>query len=109
MLQNDLSNASNSITSQKKLVETIFHVTKNYYNSKSIFETNKAIIKRDRKVKYIILEILRKRGIFEESGDQFNMNENIISNQILEFENNSSQKLLTSLHSEIKSIVGGSW
>ncbi|CAI2384436.1 unnamed protein product [Moneuplotes crassus] len=70
LLSNDFSKSGKPITSVKGLKNTIHHVLKSYYNSKRVKEEHKMIIKNDKRLKYIILNLLKKKGVWEELGQE---------------------------------------
>ncbi|CAI2387386.1 unnamed protein product [Moneuplotes crassus] len=55
------------------LLDCIYKTLKNYYNSKYVTKEQKAIIKKDKKIKYMIAEIMRMKGLWGCEGKKFQL------------------------------------
>ncbi|CAI2387524.1 unnamed protein product [Moneuplotes crassus] len=69
LIINDLTSSDKPISSVKSLAQNIHHALKCIYNSKTVTKEQKYVIKKDKRVKYLICEILRNRGVWEEKVD----------------------------------------
>jgi len=54
LIKNDLTSSDKPISSVKSLTQTIYHVLKCIYNSKTVTKEQKFVIKKDKRVKYLI-------------------------------------------------------
>ncbi|CAI2382239.1 unnamed protein product [Moneuplotes crassus] len=105
MLQNDLNKSEKPVTTNRKLCDNIHHTIKNYYNSKSISQDQKALLKIDRKIKYIISEIFRYKGIWKQEDKKFVINASMIENQLIEFTKYESSKIVNDLIKDINKAI----
>jgi len=105
LLGKDFSKSGKPVTSQKNLIENIHHISKNYYNSKAIPPEQKALIKADRRIKYIIAEIFRARGIWREENDNFFINSSKVESFLNEINKYEASTILNNLHKEITQIT----
>uniref|UniRef100_A0A7S3NWL5 Uncharacterized protein n=1 Tax=Euplotes crassus TaxID=5936 RepID=A0A7S3NWL5_EUPCR len=105
LLGKDFSKSGKPVTSIKNLIENIHHISKNYYNSKVIPPEQKALIKADRRIKYIIAEIFRARGIWREENDNFFINSSKVESFLNEINKYEASTILNNLHKEITQIT----
>uniref|UniRef100_A0A7S3NVH8 Uncharacterized protein n=1 Tax=Euplotes crassus TaxID=5936 RepID=A0A7S3NVH8_EUPCR len=105
LIKEDLLNPNKQIKSTKILGD-IHNVLRCFYNSKIVTKEQKRIIKKDKRVKYLICEILRKRGVWEEKVDEsVEINEARWKALSHELETYSSTKMANKLIAEIQSIT----
>ncbi|CAI2386764.1 unnamed protein product [Moneuplotes crassus] len=105
MLENDLNRSEKPVTSCRKLCDNIHHTIKNFYNSKCISQEQKELIKADNKIRYIISEIFRCRGIWKMEDKTFSVNTTIIQGQLLEFTQYEKLRIVKDLMNDISKIV----
>ncbi|CAI2383880.1 unnamed protein product [Moneuplotes crassus] len=105
ILKNDLNKSEKPVTSNRRLCDNIHHTVKSYYNSKKISQDQKDLIKNDKKIKYIISEILRSRGIWKEEDKKFHINTTMIENQLNEFSKYDSAEIIRDLIRDINKVI----
>ncbi|CAI2382927.1 unnamed protein product [Moneuplotes crassus] len=106
LIINDLMSSDKPISSIKSLTQNIHHVLKCIYNSKTVTKEQKYVIKKDKRVKYLICEILRNRGVWEEKVDgSAEINKARCEALFHELETYPSKKMINKLICEIQSIV----
>ncbi|CAI2361569.1 unnamed protein product [Moneuplotes crassus] len=69
LIKNILTSSDKPISSVTSLTQTIYHVLKCLYNSKTVPKEQKFVIKKDKRVKYMISEILKYHKIWEAKKD----------------------------------------
>ncbi|CAI2383608.1 unnamed protein product [Moneuplotes crassus] len=105
MLQDDLNQQEKPITTTRKLCDNIHSTIKNYYNSKSISKDQKTLLKTDSKIRYIVAEIFKYRGIWKQEEEKFIINTSMIENQLIEFNKYESAKVVSYLIKDINKAI----
>lgn len=91
----------------KQFTKNIECLIKNFYNSKSIYEDQKALLKQDRKIKYIVAEVLRHRATWSStSHNDFKINPVKVEELRQLFEANSSKEMIKAFIEDLKAVVG---
>ncbi|CAI2385016.1 unnamed protein product [Moneuplotes crassus] len=106
LLSNDLSKSDKPITSVKSLINTIYHVLKSYYNSKKVKKEHKRIIKKDKRLKYIICELLKQRGVWENlDSEGAEINHTRCQAFLNDFSKYETKKILSEITNDIKKMI----
>ncbi|CAI2387571.1 unnamed protein product [Moneuplotes crassus] len=106
LIRNDLMSSDKPINSVKSLTQNIYHALKCIYNSKTVTKEQKHVIKKDKRVKYLICEILRNRGVWEEKENgSVEINRARCESFSNEVDTTPSRKMINKLICEIQSIV----
>ncbi|CAI2378997.1 unnamed protein product [Moneuplotes crassus] len=64
LLSKNFSGEEPPYRTAREMIKDLHNALKNYYNSNNVTTEEKVIIKKDHKVKYLIVEILRKREVW---------------------------------------------
>mmetsp|Transcript_20021 Transcript_20021/g.19633 ORF Transcript_20021/g.19633 Transcript_20021/m.19633 type:complete len:110 (-) Transcript_20021:20-349(-) len=105
MLEHNLSKQEIPFTTTKHLVQGIYHTIKSFYNSKRIIPRQKALIKKDNKIKYLIAELLRIRGIWKENHKEIIISSTRVNNQLSEFQTHPATTITTHLLEDIRLTI----
>lgn len=106
MIKNHLKSYKEPPGTVKEFTKDIDSLIKNFYNSKNIYQDQKDLLKKDRKIKYIVAEVLRHRSIWSSSGNDFMINSDKVSDLQQLFEQNSSKEMIKGFIEDIKAVVG---
>ncbi|CAI2369067.1 unnamed protein product [Moneuplotes crassus] len=89
----------------KELIETIFIILKNFYNSRDIHKDQKNLIKRDRRIKFLVAEVLRIKSAWVSSGENFSIRVDKIAQLRDRFQTQQSSDTLTEILEDLKVIL----
>ncbi|CAI2383667.1 unnamed protein product [Moneuplotes crassus] len=92
-------------TSNKNLIKNINHIVKNFYNSKSIKLKQKKLLEDDKKIKYLISEILKKREIWKMTNNKFIFSTIMVEKQLAEFNKYKGPKITPDLINDINHVI----
>ncbi|CAI2361514.1 unnamed protein product [Moneuplotes crassus] len=106
LTKNNLMSSDKPISSVKSLTQNIHHVLKDIYNSKAVTKDQKYVIKKDKKIKYMIAEILKYNKIWEEQKDgSIIINKEKCEVLLNELETWPSQNMIDRLIGDIEEII----
>ena len=96
---------ANSNTTVEKYTKTIDTLIQSFYYSEGIHGNQKKLIKKDKKLKHLIIEILHKKGIWKLENDKFTINETAKKQTANEFRNYEPKELVKDILKTINVIV----
>ncbi|CAI2385052.1 unnamed protein product [Moneuplotes crassus] len=105
MLVNNFWKSGEPMSTARSLTNKIYKVVKDYYNSKNISAEEKALLKADSKIKYIIAEIFRLRGIWREENSIIIINPEMAESLLNEFTLQDLCTILNTLNNLIIQIT----
>ena len=94
-----------SNTTVQKYTKTIENLLRSFYNSNSIPEAQKKLIKKDKKIKHLIIEILRRKGIWDTVEEKFTVNEAAMKNLQFEYNGHTTDNLIKDMRRTLSSIL----